>query len=29
MAVVTWINQKYTPQPVASTPEQAQQQKML
>ncbi len=29
MAVVTWINQKYTPQAIAATPEQEQQQKMM
>jgi YidC/Oxa1 family membrane protein insertase len=29
MAIVTWLNQKYTPQPVATTPEQQQQQKMM
>lgn len=29
MAVVTWINQKYMPQAIATTPEQQQQQKMM
>src|SRR5206468_8176072 len=29
MMVVTWLNQKYMPQPAAATPEQEQQQKMM
>jgi YidC/Oxa1 family membrane protein insertase len=29
MAIVTWMNQKYTPQAMAATPEQEQQQKMM
>jgi YidC/Oxa1 family membrane protein insertase len=29
MMVVTWMNQKYMPQPTATTPEQEQQQKMM